>query len=346
MKIFISHSQKDVDIATKIKELFEDYGENRMDVFSSSKLNNDQQKFDDWKKNFEDNLRGSSHCVVLVTPNSLNSQWVHYETGFASATKDLEIIPVGIKGVSPENSLWQHTIFENVDDVDGVVKLLSRIYHDQKKGIRSYCVNDGKELVNKLIDLCKERCIYFVGSKPENKSDERGWKQEFVDDFIDSLTPRLLQKGAKISSFPTVHEVGERVFDATMKKNPEKYEISGLYGCDRAADKKDIDKCKWDELLKNSRKTYLENKNSMIIIGGNEHTREEFYVAKDMPTLEIFPIPCMGGFAEEQFNYDKERYKKTDHPCCGCNYKERKGNCDRIDIFFERLSKYIYIDEG
>ena len=101
MKIFISHSQKDKKLAKEFKELFENF-KKKTDVFLSSNITSDQIKSKQWKENFEKNIKECSHVVVLVSPNSLNSKWVQYETGYASASGK-DIIPIGIKGVSPED---------------------------------------------------------------------------------------------------------------------------------------------------------------------------------------------------------------------------------------------------
>lgn len=342
MEIFISYSQKDERIALLFKYLFEEFDEDNK-VFLSSHLKRDQQKYDDWKKNLETHLGNSDLCVVLVSPNSLNSQWVHYETGYASASGKTIIRPIRIKGVSPENSLWQNTEFSEVDNFDNVQNLILKLFPSSKvKQTQSFCRDKRKE-IDELIDLCKERCVYFVGNKPQKETESMNWNQDFVNRFLDKVTRELLERGIRISSFPTVEAVGEKVFDTVMEKYPLNYEISGLFGVDNAANNKNINIDDWKKVIIKTRESYLENKNSMIIIGGNEHTAAEFYVANKISHLEVFPIPCMGGAAERLFNQYIDKYKQSHHPCINC--KGGKNECDRIESFVERLCKYVYLNE-
>lgn len=348
-KLFLSHSQKDKKLAEDFKALFESfekYTKKRTEVFLSSNITSDQIESGEWKKNFEENLSNSDVVVVLVTPNSLNSRWVPYEIGYAFA-KGIEIYPIGVRGVSPEDFFLNAYGMQKVEKVDGAIKMLSFLF-DSDEGLTQLWCERFDDTVNELLEQCKERCVYFVGSEPETEKEDWTQKQKLIDDLLYHITTRLLDKQIKVSSFPSVEGVGAKVFEIAMKKSPNKYEISGLYGLDRAAEGKDINTIAWIDLLKNARESYLKNKSSMIIIGGNDHTSDEFYVAdviKHINHLEIFPIPCMGGFARRKFNEKIETYIKSEHPCCNCNY-ENKEKCDRIDKFIERLSKYIYINEA
>lgn len=360
MKIFLSHSAKDKEVALLFKEMFEDFGQKydpTTEVFMSSEISSDQVKTGNWKKDFEENLKKSSKLVVLVTPNSLHSVWVTYEIGYAIA-RGIEITPVVIRGATPEKFLLNERSAQKMEREEDVIKLLSLIFKDIARTgpardglIRPWCDNHKKKVKEMLVS-CEERCVYFVGSKPSSEPDKNKWNQHFVDRFLSELTYSLLEKGYKVSSFPAVDDVGKIVWMTAMKdkKNLKMYEISGLYGFDEVPTDKDgkpfkIDKSTWKETLDGFRKLYLANKSSMIIMGGNDHTKDEYEVATQIDNLEIFPIPCMGGTGEEIF-HEKERdiiwTKQFDHPCLNC--KGDIDECKRIEQFVERLSKYNYID--
>lgn len=349
MKIFISHSQKDKTVAIKFKELFEIFPK-KAEVFLSSNIASDQIKDKEWKKNFEEHLKDCSKVVVLVTPNSLNSRWVQYEIGYAMAL-DKEIIPLGIKGVAAERFFLNAYNMQIVEEKDGVVKMLSCIFNMEEYFSELWC-EKRKRTINELLRLCKERCVYFVGSQPKNESDRERWNQDFVNDFLNKLTEGLLEEEIKVSSFPGVSEVGKQVFETTIaKQKNDKYEISGLYQFEEIpinGKGKTIDQDAWKNTLAEFRKLYLKNKSSMIIIGGNNHTKDEYEVAKSLGHMEIFPIPCMGGFAKEQFDKDKVecKFEEFNHPCNRCDHtNEKKKECDRIDTFVNRLSQFIYIND-
>lgn len=341
--------------------MFEAFGKKydpTTEVFLSSEISSDQIKTGNWKKDFEENLKKSSQLVVLVTPNSLHSVWVTYEIGYAIA-RGIAITPVVIRGATPEKFLLNERSAQKMEREEDVTQLLSLIFKDIARNdvaradlIRPWC-NINKKKVKELLVSCEERCVYFVGSIPSKKTGNRTWKQKFVSKFLSNLTTSLLEKGFKVSSFPAVDEVGKIVWKTAMddKKNMKMYEISGLYGFDEVPKDDDgtpfnIDRSTWKETLNGFRELYLKNKSSMIIMGGNDHTKDEYNVATKIDNLEIFPIPCMGGSGEEIFQ-EKTRdniwLKQFDHPCLNCEGNIEK--CERIPQFVKRLSKYNYLDE-
>lgn len=342
MKIFISHSTKDSDVAKKFKNLFVKYGDNP-DVFLSSDMRRSQIEVKQWKLNLQRHLKKCDFFVVLESPNSLNSQWVQYEIGFAEACVKKSIISIGIKGVSPEKSLLSDIDVKVVEKEDHLIGILGAIFGGTDGAAKEWCKNN-IGLTNELIELCKERCVYFVGNEPE---DNGKWNQDFVDDFLKKITIRLIEKGIKVSSFPKVAKVGKKVWEAVSHTQyTNLYEISGLYDFDKLLENEDLDEQNtWRKILKGFRKLYLKNKSSMIIIGGGTHTKEEYDVAhREFKQIEIFPLPCMGGFAEELFKQNRNKYLKSNHPCCGCN-NVSNGTCGRINEFEKRLGQFIFIDE-
>lgn len=379
MKMFISHSQRDKDIAIKFQTLFEEFGEYWMpqtdvEIFLSSNFSNDQRKTDEWKTNFEKHLDESSIFVVLVSPKSLNSRWVLYETGYVSAKNasressdrnKIKIFQIGIGGVSPEACLLNDIYMESIEGYESIIKICKDIFGVTEKLAKGW-YKGNRESIEELLMLCTERCVYFVGSKPKNESNKGEWKQSFVDNFLKNLTTKLLEpkdeelkKQFKVASFPSVDEVGKKVFITAIATNhSDKYEVAGLYGFDKKPNDKDLkklDERTWKETLNKYRELYLKNKSSMIIIGGNEHTKDEFEVANDLGHIEIFPIPCMGGFGKELYE-EKQKdgwiFEKFKHPCHICYengyYRDKnknETNCKQITQFAERLGQYMFIDE-
>ncbi len=366
MKIFISHSVIDKDVAKKFKDLFVVFGKDLFkkcnnvfspdDVFLSSDITRDQRKIDQWKQNFEVNLKDCSLFIVLVTPDSLHSRWVQYEMGFASALEKT-ILPIGIKGVSPEGFLLSNCTMQMVEEFEDIKKTLKLVFPKTKENSNSEkcettyddTINQNcetyKEIIDNLLELCKERCVYFVGSKPRK---EKKWNQRFVNNFLNQVATKLLENGIKVSSFPSVEGVGKIVCEAAMKSNSRLYEISGLYNFDKLFEEssklKEIDQNTWNEILKEFRRLYLKNKSSMVIIGGKKHTKDECEVAETFEHLEIFPIPCMGGYGETLFNMNIEKYRRTEHPCIECKGHDNNV-CKQIDKFVERLGHFIYLNE-
>lgn len=381
MKIFISHSQKDKEVAKRFKKVFVNFGKywmpnsTNVEVFLSSDISIEQRKTDQWRENFEKNLEESSVFVILVSPKSLNSRWVQYETGYVSArnasrTSDekIRIYQIGIEGVPAEECLLSDTYEIKIKDHESIIKICTDIFEVSPVLARGwYKIN--RQDVEDLLTRCTERCVYFVGSVPKNiKSDSdkiKKW-ESFAGNFIEGLTKELLapQNEAlkqlrlrfKVASFPSVNEVGKQVFITAISNNhADKYEVAGLYGFDKKPNVRGLEKLDektWKETLNKYRELYLGNKSSMIVLGGNNHTKDEYEVAQKLGHIEIFPIPCMGGFGKEQFEQDKQKdewkFEKFDHPCRICyeygKYKNQ-DHCKHIHEFAMRLGKYIYIDE-
>ncbi len=361
MKIFISHSQQDKDVAIRFKNIFEDFSIywmpqtiDNVSVFLSSKLSNDQrQSSDQWQENFEKHLRESDVVVILITPKSINSRWVQYETGYAMALGK-PIYQIAIRGVTPEKILLYRNYIHIIKTGNDIKELCAHIFRVPDKLTEGWYMVNSNEM-GELINLCNERCVYIVGSTPLSESDNSKWKNpDFVNDFLERLTQGLLKKGSRVSSYPTVKEVGEKVYYAAKAINElDLYEISGLYNFDGPlkTSKDDIIEQKtWIDYLSKFREHYLENKDCMIILGGNNHTREECEVAEKLGYIELFPIPCTGGFAAEKYDELSKKWwwTKFNHPCKDCyqegNYKNC-NNCTQIENFVQRLEQYRYRNE-
>jgi len=368
MEIFISHSQQDKAVAVEFKKVFEEFGnylkpeiiKNSVEVFLSSKLSTEQEGDGKWKENFETHLGNSDVIVILVSPKSINSRWVQYETGYAMAMSKMDkdkvkkIIQIGIRGATPEKILLNDNYIQYVRDSEEFQRVCAKIFDVSEKFAKGWCTVNKSEM-QKLINLCNERCVYFVGSRPEGELEEgENWKELFRMNFISELTKELLDKGCKISSYPTVKDVGMLVYNAAKNKNLKLYEISGLYNFDKPltiSKDETIELDTWNNYLSEFRKHYLENKDSMIIIGGNNHTKQECEVAEKLGYIELFPIPCLGGFAKEKYDEMSEddwRFDKLNHPCKEC-YKNGdfigKTTCPQLKKFTERLEQYRYINE-
>lgn len=371
MEIFISHSQQDRNVAFEFKKWFENFGNHwlpetgeKVSVFLSSKLSNDQYQSEQWQDNFQKHLAKSSVVVILVTPKSINSRWVQYETGYAMAianakNKKIPIFQIGIRGVSPEKILLGRNYVHFVKTGKDIQSLWATLFKVPNTLAEGWYNANSKDIA-KLINLCNERCVYFVGSKPKGDLDEEKWKEGgFVENFLNRLTIGLLKKGSRVSSYPTVKELGERVYYAAKDfedndvKGIDLYEISGLYNFDKPLEtskKEPIELKTWIDYLSEFREHYLENKDSVIIVGGNDHTKEECEVAEKLGYIELFPIPCMGGYAKKKYEEISKQWwwEKFNHPCKECfeNGIYKRGMfCDQIDPFTKRLEQYRYINE-
>lgn len=92
--IFFSHSSKDRDLILPIRNKIVDITGGTMDIFMSS----DGQSIPlgrNWVSKIEEGLKNAQIMFIFVTPNSIKSDWIYFEAGYAYS-KDIEVIPVGI----------------------------------------------------------------------------------------------------------------------------------------------------------------------------------------------------------------------------------------------------------
>lgn len=92
--IFFSHSSKDRDLILPIKNKLTDITSGIIDIFMSS----DGQSIPfgrNWVSKIEEGLKNAKIMFVFVTPNSIKSEWIYFEAGYAYS-KEIEVIPVGI----------------------------------------------------------------------------------------------------------------------------------------------------------------------------------------------------------------------------------------------------------
>jgi len=95
--VFFSHSSKDGSALLRLKEKFLAKTGGSIDVF----LSGDGQSIPfgrNWVHRVEEGLNSSSVMFVFVTPNSLQSNWTHFEAGYAYS-KNVRVVPIGFLGI-------------------------------------------------------------------------------------------------------------------------------------------------------------------------------------------------------------------------------------------------------
>lgn len=124
--VFFSHSSKDKEIVLTIKKKIDAITGGVLDIF----LTSDGQSIPfgtNWVHKVEEGLNKAKIMFLFMTPNSVNSNWVNFEAGFAYS-KDINVIPVGIgfdiAQLNPPISLLQGF---NVTSGDGLNNFISVI---------------------------------------------------------------------------------------------------------------------------------------------------------------------------------------------------------------------------
>lgn len=92
--VFFSHSSKDKEMILSIKKKLDELTGGTLDIFMSS----DGQSIPfgrNWIYKIEEGLNKAAIMFVFITPNSITSNWIYFESGFAYS-KEIRVIPVGI----------------------------------------------------------------------------------------------------------------------------------------------------------------------------------------------------------------------------------------------------------
>ena len=91
--LFFSHSSKDKDAINYLKDLVSKKTGNTFNIFLSS--DGESIPFgSNWVHKIEQGLVDSKIMFVFVTPNSIKSSWIYFESGYAYS-KDIKVIPIG-----------------------------------------------------------------------------------------------------------------------------------------------------------------------------------------------------------------------------------------------------------
>ncbi len=129
--IFFSHSTVDKDILIKLKNILVSKTGNALEVFLSS----DGQSIQfgkNWVHRIQEALDTASMMFVFLTPNSIQSNWIFFEAGYAYS-KGITVVPVGFLGtdlnqIAPPLSLLQGFNITNQDSLNNLISTINKEY--------------------------------------------------------------------------------------------------------------------------------------------------------------------------------------------------------------------------
>lgn len=129
--VFLSHSSTDKAYIKKVKEILSTRTSKTVDFFQSS--DGESIPFgNNWVHKIEENLNKAKIMFVFISPKSVTSSWIYFESGFAYS-KGINVIPVGICGVDigqmkPPLNLLQGFNISNEDGLGNLITILNRIF--------------------------------------------------------------------------------------------------------------------------------------------------------------------------------------------------------------------------
>lgn len=127
--IFFSHSSKDKEYLKTLKNKILTITSNTIEVFQSS--DGESIPFgNNWIHKIEENLKNCKIMFVFISPNSLRSNWIYFESGFAYS-KGVKVIPIGINGIdigklAPPINLLQGFNITSHEGLNNIITIINR----------------------------------------------------------------------------------------------------------------------------------------------------------------------------------------------------------------------------
>ena len=237
--IFFSHSSKDCSILLDLKNRLNDITGGTLDIFMSS----DGQSIPfgtNWVNRIEQGLNEAKIMFIFVTQNSLLSNWIYFEAGFAYS-KGLEVIPVGI-GVDiallkPPLSLLQGFNITSADSLNNIITTLNKKFDFSYK--TSFSDDDYRLLLAaySAVEMPFEANEVFESINHEMLSeygDGKGGKikynlDKFFEKIIQCLEDRLIpysleeKSQSALSISKTLLTMGIKIHYRGEKSQPESF---------------------------------------------------------------------------------------------------------------------------
>src|SRR3954470_11892313 len=99
--LFLSHSSEDKELSSQFGHLVRQISLGQIDLWFSSdgRPTGGLRPGDSWFQKIREKMQSSSQIISLVTPNSLTSEWVVFESGFGAGSAEenkLAVITYGI----------------------------------------------------------------------------------------------------------------------------------------------------------------------------------------------------------------------------------------------------------
>lgn len=160
--IFFSHSSHDKELILPIKEQILEKTGNAVQIFMSS--DGASIPFGkNWLKEIEDALERCKLMFSWVTPNSINSNWLYFESGY-SYSRGINVVPVGIDGVNLEDFAAPLNFLQgfNVNSSSGLNNMIATI--NKEFGLTFPKIFDdeffNKKIIKKQTDSASEVLEY------------------------------------------------------------------------------------------------------------------------------------------------------------------------------------------
>lgn len=125
--IFFSHSSRDKEAMNYLKTIIDEKTSGILNIFLSS--DGESIPFGtNWIHSIEQGLNEAIIMYVFVTPNSIKSNWIYFESGFAYSKK-VRVIPIGfgvdISELRPPLNLLQGFNLTSYEGLNNIIKIIN-----------------------------------------------------------------------------------------------------------------------------------------------------------------------------------------------------------------------------
>ena len=192
--IFFSHSSLDGERIKPIKEYLTKNTGNTIQIFMSS--DGASIPFgNNWLKEIEDALAICKLMFVWITPNSANSKWVYFESGFAYS-RSLKVVPIGFDGFKLEDLPAPLNLLQgfNINSASGLNNIIEVINSEFDLTFPNFFDNDFYEniVIKSSIENSSElleyvnsiKCTFYPKIKMDDESSfelKQNWHQIFLE---------------------------------------------------------------------------------------------------------------------------------------------------------------------
>lgn len=223
-KFFISHCGADKDIARLFSNALGRITLGQINPWFSSddNMNGGLRPGDIWFNQIIERISQSKAVVSLLTPNSMNRPWVHFESGIGQAQKNCEVIPVCI-GVKKDDVLAPLGLYQcyQLSDYRSVVDFFSKLL--TLFGVR-FDEEMSKDVIENLVSGVSK-----VNFDTEFSGDgEKERIKEIIEDVKSHIDKRFLEIKQK-NDIKQVNNFMEAEYSVSFEINFPKFKNKNIY---------------------------------------------------------------------------------------------------------------------
>jgi len=190
--IFFSHSSKDKDFLITLKHKILTKTANTIEIFQSS--DGESIPFgNNWVHKIEENLEKSRIMFVFISPNSLKSNWIYFESGF-SYSKGVKVIPIGINGIdighlAPPINLLQGFNITSHDGLNNIITIINKEFSNSFP--ENFTNDDYEDLMKRSNNIIQSNNYFdeidFIEIRFYHNLANNNFKENVFNNIVDYL---------------------------------------------------------------------------------------------------------------------------------------------------------------